>query len=467
MKKLYIIILLILTFTISKSQVNNIDFGASNSLFICDPPVYTTTNQLQCISINPVFTPSGISIMYYTTATGSVGTDCRNWLRLSNPGFSFIGSGSELQLRNAGNGSTILNPARFLVKDFVPGTRFGISFDVALSGYGGAFYFRCGNGQAYGDTVYMISRDSSSFMVMRIDGTNPAITQPSLKYSSSTSNTMWPNVPMYNFVPGINSAFSVYQKHTVAIFCNNGSVPVSYNYIGLKTVNPQSFDVYLDSVLDIDNMYDDFYGLNRNINSFMLAGSDAMCANSGPYLGDTLIVDNIRWTSDFIVSPLPVHLSDFDAHLNFGNEVLLSWQDQTPSNQNHYEVQMSNDGVYFSSIGMVIGNDYLNIYSFNYKANKCGQYFFRLRFDGNKYSEILPISIDCPGPKITAGKQVLNVTTNTPGTLMLISTFGQTLSKTVLSRGYQQVRVAVPAGIYIARFVDSGGNTNTQKVFVQ
>jgi hypothetical protein len=464
MKKSALLILFTGLLIIGKSQINQLDFGTSNGYFICNPPIYTTTGQSQCISLNPVVTLDGNTVMYYTTSAGSTGADCRNWLRLSNPGFLFIGTGSELQLRNAGNGSTINNPARFLVRDFTPGLRFGITFDAALVGEGGAFYFRCGSGQAYGDTMYMISRDSSSFMVMKFDATNPAIHQPYLRYSNSNNNPTWPNVPSYFWTSGINSNFSIYQKHTVAIFCNNTNTATSYSYIGNKLLNPQSYDVYLDSVLDVDNMYDNFFGAERGINSFMFCGSDATCANGGQYLGDTIIVDNVRWTTDFTIYSLPITLSLFTAKLSSSNSVYLTWTDQTPSDHNLFEVQMSRDGINFFKIGSTKGSDYQDHYSFSYQLSGCGNYYFRLHYE-NKYSEIRPISLPCLGPKITAGKQSLTIDTKTPGTLTILSPSGQKIqARTVLA--YETFPLSVSPGIYIILFIDKDGNRSTQKVFI-
>lgn len=468
MKKILLLILLTTQILSSNSQVHHIDFGTSNTFFSCEPPVYTTTNQSQCTFNNPVVTPIGSSVIYTTTAAGSIGADCRNWLRLSNPGYSFIGEGSELQLRNAGNGSTILKPARFVVKDFTPGTKFGITFDIALAGYGGAFYFRCGSGETYRDTVYMISRNSSSFAVMKIDGTNPAITQPSLRYSSSLANTMWPNVPSYSFVSGINSTFPVYQKHTIAIFGNNSSVPVSYTYMGARTLQPSTYEVYVDSVLDA-TMFDDFFQNGRTINSFMFGGGSSMCANGGQYLGDTLLVDNIRWTSDFSIFPLPVHLSSFTAKYQSNKTVVLNWRDETPEAGTKFTIQLVNSGGLASvSIGEVIEQADRKDYSFTYNppANTCGKLFFRLSFEG-KYSEVRSIDIPCTGPKITGGKQSVTISTKLSGTIAITSMLGQPVARTVLAIGQTTISAIVPIGVYIARFVGNNGKVYTQKVFIQ
>lgn len=465
MKKTILFTLSFFVLLVSKSQVNYIDFGNGNTFFSCDPPVYTTTNQIQCSSVNPVSTTAGTSVMYYTTDAGSIGNDCRNWFRLSNPGFSFIGTGSELQMRGAMGGNTIFNPARFLVKNFTPGNRFGITFDIALAGRGGEFLFHCGSGQAYGDTVYMLSRDSSSFMVMKIDDNNPSILQPRLSYSSSAENLLWPNVPSYSFVPGINSIFPVYQKHTVAIFCNNTNLSSSYTYIGTKTLNPQSYDVYLDSVLDVDNMFDNFFGLNRSINSFMISRSSSMCANGGPYLGDTLLVDNIRWTSDFLASPLPVHLSSFTAKALANKSVELKWKDETPEDGVKFQVQVSTDGTNFRSIGQVVEQGSRKDYSFVYPNANCGQLYFRLAFEG-KYSDIRTVTIPCDVSLTSDGKNI-RIQTKYPGTLTLINSSGQTIARRVLAQGSHLIPVALPAGLYVARFVDTQGAVFVKKIVVQ
>lgn len=467
MKKILLIILFTVKILGSKSQINHVDFGTSSALFSCDPPVFTTTGQIQCLSNNPVGTTSGNTAMYYTTDAGSFGQDCRNWMRLSNPGFTFIGTESELQLRNAGGGNTINNPARFVVKNFTPGSKFGITFEVALVGLGGEFIFRCGAGEAYGDTIHMLVRDTSSFLMVKFDNNNPAISPPFLSYSGSAANPNWPNAANYYYFTPSLVPLNTYQKHNIAIFCNNTNTQAVYNYLGLKTINAQSYDVYIDSVLDLDNMKDTLFGLNRGINSFMFCGSNGLCANGGPYLGDTLIVDNIFWTSDFLSNPLPVRLTNFRAQLGSGKEVLLSWGDMNPSDLNSYEVQVSSDSRNFSKVGTVKGTDYLNVYSFSYKPPSCGQLFFRLQFDGNKTSETLPLNIPCDGPKIRGGKQLVSIETKTPGSLMVFSFVGQSVSKVFPVVNYKEIPINVSTGMYLVRFVDNKGMVYTEKVIIQ
>ncbi len=164
---------------------------------------------------------------------------------------------------------------------------------------------------------------------------------------------------------------------------------------------------------------------------------------------------------------LPVRLADFKTQLSSDKEVLLSWKDMNPSELNLYEVETSTDGLNFSKVGTVKGNDYLNIYSFNYKPGKCGQYFFRLKFDRTKYSDVRFIDLPCVGPKIIAGKQSLIIETKVSGTLTIISMYNQLVARTVLATGRHSVPLNVSPGVYVAQFVGSNNKSYTQKVLIQ
>lgn len=316
----------------------------------------------------------------------------------------------------------------------------------------------------------MTSRDSSSFMIIRIDGTDPAINpEPSLRYSNSGNNLLWSNASSYSWASGINSTFPVYQKHSVAIFCNNTNTVTSYDYLGIKSLNPQSYDVYLDSVLDVNNMFDNFFGLNRLINSFMFAGSDATCANGGPYLGDTLIVDNIRWTSDFTLFSLPVHLSSFTATLVNENSIILNWRDETPEDNVTFDVQWSNDAINFRSAGQITESANLKDYSFPCNYLGCGKLFFRLEYPqkGQKvYSEVRTVDIPC-NISIIASIQAIQIDTKYAGNIELFSSSGQVLMRRKLGYGHLEIPVSVPPGIYFARFIDVNGKLFTQKLFIR
>lgn len=453
----------VLNFLVVYSQVYTIDFGTTNALYICNPPIYTLSGNNQCVDSVNFLTPVGKGIVYTTTTTGTNGLDCRNHLALVNPGFSFLGSGSELQLRNAGGGATPLNPARLTVKNFPGGTRFGIIFNFALIGRSGSFYFRCGNGEAYGDTTYMLGRDSSSAVVVKFNDENPAINNPYIGYCNKADNLQWPNVPSYSWQQG--TSFNPNQKHEVAIFFNNSAVPVTYSYLGSRTLSPSSYDVYVDSLLDASNIFDDFFQNGRMINSFMFGGGSSFCANGGPYLGDTLIVDNIRFSTDIVDFSLPVHLSSFNASLKPDKKVLLRWRDETPDNSQSFVVEYSSDGRHFSAIGVVPERDNTNDYSFVYAPKDCGTLFFRLSFEG-KYSSIKAVNVLCDVSMMST-ENGIHIETKYPGTFRLVNMQGQTLVTKTINSGIYSIPLSVPSGIYLACFTSQSGNFFNQKLFLK
>lgn len=163
--------------------------------------------------------------------------------------------------------------------------------------------------------------------------------------------------------------------------------------------------------------------------------------------------------------PLPVNLSSFTAQQS-GNNVLLSWRDETPEDNVKFQVQVSNDGRDFRSIGQVVERGDKKDYNFLYPNPDCGKLFFRLHFENN-YSKIVPLNTPCLGPKIIAGKQSLTIDTKLPGTLILTNLYGQTVLRTVLTIGTSQVSLVVPTGLYLARFINKNSSVSNQKVLIE
>lgn len=446
----------------ARSQTWQINFGSSSVFYQCNPPTYTTNGEKQCIDNVNYITPIGSAVVYTNNTAQNIGPDCRNHISFSNPGYLFIGSGSEFQLRNPGNGSFIYNPARMVIRDFPATQRFGIVFDMALAGRGGSYYFRCGSGEAYGDTTYMLGRDSSSAVVIKINDENPAILSPYIGYCNKANNLQWPNVPSYSWQQG--AFLSTNQKHEVAIFCNNSNVSVSYNYLGTRTLNPSSYDVFVDSVLDASNIFDDFFQNGRLINSFMFGGGSGMCSN-GQYTGDTLIIDNIRFSTDIISFPLPVRLTSFSVNKLGSNNVLLKWHDETPANNQSFVVEYSSDGRHFGAIGVVPERDNTNDYSFVYAPKDCGMLFFRLYFEG-KYSSIKTVNVPCDVSMVSI-ENAIRIETKYPGTFRLVNMQGQTLITKTINTGISSVPLNISPGIYLGCFTGQSGNIFNQKLLLK
>jgi hypothetical protein len=400
MKKLIFLLVFSSLSILCKAQRGFVDFDTTTGIFECNPVVFTTTLQRQCVDSTTIKCTNGDAIIYYNTDAASFGQDCRNWFKLVNPGFSFIGTLSELQFRGAGGGNMPI-PARFVVRNFAPGNLFAIQFDVALAGYGGEFMFRCGSGDAYQDSSNFSERDSSSFMVFKFDDGNPAVSAPRLLYSRSLGNSGWPLFSTYSWSTGNGTPFARYQKHTIALYCNNSNDVVSYNYIYPKMLNPRSYDLYIDSIIDVDNRVDSFYEAQKDINSIMFCRSNAFCANSGLYRGDTLILDNIVWTTDFVNYILPIELTVFHCTLE-NNKPKLSWQTASESNNQKFEIERSSDGTHFEKVGEVTGagnSNQLLDYSWIDSSNILKTLFYyrikQVDFDHKyTYSDICDIKID-------------------------------------------------------------------------
>jgi hypothetical protein len=176
--------------------------------------------------------------------------------------------------------------------------------------------------------------------------------------------------------------------------------------------------------------------------------------------------DIADWVVKKQLSIVPVKLSLFTASLEVGSMAKLSWRDETPSDQNLFEVQMSLDGRNFSVVGSVKGKANVKEYSFSQPISGCGVRYFRLKFDGAKYSSVITVLAACD-VSIQGLTQSLRIQTKHSGTLLVVNPQGQIVVRTVLTTGYTQVPAVVPAGVYIAKFTDKQGNSVIQKIMIQ
>jgi hypothetical protein len=164
---------------------------------------------------------------------------------------------------------------------------------------------------------------------------------------------------------------------------------------------------------------------------------------------------------------LPISLSSFQAKLEPSNTVRLSWRDQTPSEQNSFEVQMSTDSRNFSKIGTVKGTSLLSDYNFTYQLKTCGKYYFRLAFNG-KYSEIISVAIVCDIEIYTGDNKSLIINNKYTGNLILSNASGQKVLSCVVQKGRSTVPLQIATGVYIASFMSQDGQSSyTQKVFIK
>lgn len=99
--------------------------------------------------------------------------------------------------------------------------------------------------------------------------------------------------------------------------------------------------------------------------------------------------------------PLPVDLVDFSGSCS-GNEVHLDWVTATETNNSHFDIEKSIDGIQYALVGRVIGGGNSNQtlhYQFTDSAMNFGSIYYRItQVDFNGDSESFnPIHIECDG----------------------------------------------------------------------
>ncbi len=144
---------------------------------------------------------------------------------------------------------------------------------------------------------------------------------------------------------------------------------------------------------------------------------------------------------------------------------MLSWRDETPEDGVRFEVQVSNDGRSFQTVGQVTEQGSKNDYSFLYPNRDCGKLFFRLAFEG-KYSDVRPISVTC-GISLIAGKQLLQINTKQAGEIFINNSSGQMVLKQSVMKGVSSLNLQILPGVYFVQFFGQNGSVSSQKLFIQ
>jgi hypothetical protein len=191
-------------------------------------------------------------------------------------------------------------------------------------------------------------------------------------------------------------------------------------------------------------------------------------------------------------APLPVTLTGFDAK-RVGADAVITWETATELNNRGYEVQVSNDGREFRTVGTVAVASPNSVMPRNYRfvdaeANKAGTRYYRLRqidLDG-KTTDFAPKALLFDGkigtePKLTAypspfsNELTLDVYTTAAGEakVAMLDLTGRTISsqKATLTAGTNQVKLegmqSLKAGIYVVRMVLPSGVVQSTKVVKQ
>lgn len=194
--------------------------------------------------------------------------------------------------------------------------------------------------------------------------------------------------------------------------------------------------------------------------------------------GQRITFDDFRTNGTASLSPLPVTFVGFEAR-KINNTVQLTWKVAGEENVSHYEVERSNDGRSFATIGSVskTGRD---TYTYADASNISTAYYRIKNVDNDgqfKYSTIARIANGRSELVLKAFPQPVQsqLTIQHPSisgkALVSISTAdGRTVRSIVPANGSIQTNVnmsGLQRGMYMIRFDSGDGQTQTLKVLKQ
>lgn len=172
----------------------------------------------------------------------------------------------------------------------------------------------------------------------------------------------------------------------------------------------------------------------------------------------------------FTASALPVELLNFEAEVQ-QKQVLLHWQTASEQNNAFFDIERSNDGVHFESIGSQPGNGTtkeVHNYSFIDEKPLLGMNYYRLKqndIDGNfEYSKIISedfkpkISFEI-SPNPTNDKILVKRSSFEEGILTLFNAQGQAiLSEQLFNKeSFMEISLGeIPKGVYFLQLEESG-----------
>ncbi|RNI28797.1 YDG domain-containing protein [Rufibacter latericius] len=206
-----------------------------------------------------------------------------------------------------------------------------------------------------------------------------------------------------------------------------------------------------------------------------LAGNDA----------PNYILDPLIQTTASITGPLPVVLVSFTGKQTSNASVLLSWATASEKDNDFFQVERSQDGKSFGTIGKVEGNGTTNVvqeYSFTDASAPAGTVYYRLKqvdFDSKfEYSKVIAVKASEKAadqvsleayPNPTLGKvYVRSMEVNGQAAVILVHSSGKVVSRTQV-----QVEAGKPItldlanhtpGVYYLQVQTSTGKSTTRIV---
>ncbi|NWF49673.1 MAG: T9SS type A sorting domain-containing protein, partial [Ignavibacteriaceae bacterium] len=278
---------------------------------------------------------SGTSYTFLPDPQTGGGTDTR--ISIANRGGSFnlenqtISFGDGVYLRgvaSTSNGNNRIN--KYSLFDYSGGNTFTIRFLVRLGNSSGgsigassgSWVFAIGNGTFYNDNNSLNSPQVFAGLQFQFGASGSII-------ASYRRGGSWITFPNGTFVQGTD--------YIIDIYGNNSSAALNYNYLTSQTVASYTYDVWVNGVLVGNDLPKGQLANGNTIDSYCFYGERSISNVANIFL------DDIKYTNQISMDPLPVELNSFTASV-IGSKVELKWQTETEVNNYGFEIQKSESG---------------------------------------------------------------------------------------------------------------------------
>ncbi|HMN17711.1 MAG TPA: T9SS type A sorting domain-containing protein [Ignavibacteriaceae bacterium] len=367
------------------------------------------------------YSTNGVSLTFLPDPPSGGGVDSR--VRIGTAGGSFnlenqnIPFGSQTYLRIVAPISGSVN--KFSIYDFDGfdlftmrfRVRFGASDGSANGATSGTWALYIGDGAMYSDNNDFAGAQVFTGLRWRF-GESGSIT------TEYREGSRWQSLQ--------GSPFSQGNSYIVEIYCNNSDITESYNYVISRTVDANTFDIWVDSVLVGDDLGKALLPNLNVIDSWAFIGS----SSSGNVAN--IFIDDIIYTNELSSDPLPVELTSFSA-TKIGKDIKLTWNTSTEINNFGFEIERSVFKGEWNKIGFVNGNGNSNSpknYSFVDDKTSTGRYSYRLKQIDNdgqfEYSKVIEIDV--------SGVKEYELTQNYPNPFNPTTTIQYSLPQTGMVR---------------------------------
>lgn len=248
---------------------------------------------------------------------------------MQNPGDTRLGSASECVLV-APTGASI---NKLQVHDFTGGSGFTLQASLLISGGSGDVYFFCGNGSSFSDNLGF----SGSQVFSGLKWTNDTTRLILSVRESGTWNALTP-APMRKD-----------SVHLLEVYANNSALGITYAHSTSQSLSAFSWDLWIDGVLVANDVPSSGLPDTIGIDSFMFY------ASSSPGNSCALRLDDLVYTNNVALQPLPVELSVFEVR-QMGSHARLRWKTETELQNFGFEIQRQYETGEWEARGFVPGD---------------------------------------------------------------------------------------------------------------